>query len=401
MEISQQIEALTSAVVANNTKMAEEVKNLGIALTETKAANLALRNELDQYIARQAEYSSKTERKGLAEQLRENDDVARIMKSGKGATKFKLEGKAVSDILDSRAGVALIQKNIDSSTIGFPTAGVMPIEMGPYVVEPRKQLRMRDVIPSRPITVGQYSFPKYSNTGTKASPVAERSSKPINQFDPTIVTERVKTIATYFDCSRQVLEDYNELQGILESLGSYKVNAEMDRQILSGSNTGEDLDGVITQATAYDTTLLSAATGYTLFDQINAASQQVAAADEFPATFFVCHPTDWYRMTRLKDSSKNYLLGGPMMGAGPRDVWGLTPVPTTQITAGTFLVGSGISPAIEFRNRMELEVAISTEEGNNFTKNMVTIRFEARGLLAVYRPGSFITGSFLNSPAQS
>jgi hypothetical protein len=90
-----------------------------------------------------------------------------------------------------------------------------------------------------------------------------------------------------------------------------------------------------------------------------------------------------------------------MMGAGPRDIWGLTPVPTTQISSGTFLVGSGISPAIEFRNRMELEVAISTEEGNNFTKNMVTIRFEARGLLAVYRPASFITGTFLNSPAQS
>jgi HK97 family phage major capsid protein len=401
MELTQQIEALTQAVTASQTKMAEEVKNLGATLAETKAANLQLRNELDSYIAKQADYSSKTERKGLAEQLRENEEVARIMKNGKGATKFKLEGKAVSDLIDSRSGLAMIQKNIDSSTIGYSTAGVMPFEMGSYVQEPRKQLRMRDVIPSRGISVGQYSFPKYSVIGTKASPVAERSQKPINIFDPTIVTERVKTIATYFECSRQVLEDYNELQGILESLGSYKVNAEMDRQILSGSNTGEDLDGVITQATAYDTSLLSATTGYTLMDQINAAAQQVAAADEFAATFFVCHPTDWYRMTRLKDSNKNYLLGGPMMGAGPRDIWGLTPVPTTQISSGSFLVGAGISPAIEFRNRMDLEVAISTEEGNNFTKNMVTIRFEARGLLAVYRPGSFITGTFLNSPAQS
>jgi len=393
MELSQQIETLTAAVIANQGKQAEELKNMGAALAETKAANLQLRNELDSFIAKQADFTSKAETKGLAEQLRENEDVARIMKSGKGATKFKLSGKAVSDILET--------KNIDSSTIGLTTANVMPFEMGSYVQEPRKQLRMRDVIPNRPISLVQYSFPKYSITGTKASPVAERSAKPINAFDPTIVTERVKTIATYFDCSRQVLDDYTELQGILTSLGSYKVNAEIDRQILSGSNTGEDLDGVITQATAYDTTLLSAATGYTLMDQINAAAQQVAAADEFPATFFVCNPTDWYRMTRLKDNSKLYLLGGPMMGVGPKDIWGLTPVPTTQITAGTFLVGSGTSAAIEYRNRMELEVAISTEEGNNFTKNMVTIRFEARGLLAVYRPGSFITGTFLNSPAQS
>jgi HK97 family phage major capsid protein len=401
MELTQQIETLTQAVMTGQNKQAEELKNLGTALAETKAANLQLRNELDLLIAKQGDFTSKTQVKGLAEQLRENDDVSRLMRNGKGSTKFKLEGKAVTDILESKGQFEYYQKNIDSSTIGFPTAGVMPIEMGGYVQEPRKQLRMRDVIASRPISVGQYSFPKYFNVGTKASPVAERSGKPINVFDPTIITERVKTIATYFDASRQVLEDYAELQGILTSLGSYKVNAEMDRQILSGSNSGEDLDGIITQATAYDTSLLSATTGYTLFDQINAAAQQVAEADEFPATFFTCHPRDWYRMTRLKDADKNYLLGGPMMGVGPRDVWGLTPVPTTQMSSGSFLVGSGISPAIEFRNRMELEVAISTEEGNNFTKNMVTIRFEARGLLAVYRPGSFITGSFLNSPAQS
>jgi len=392
MSLDIQIQALTDAVMANQSKLSEEVKNLGTALTETKAANLQLRNELDALISKQAEMP-KTQQKGLGEQLKENEDVSRLMRNGKGSTKFKLTGKAVHDILE--------QKTIDSSTIGLTTANVMPYEQGAYVVEPRKQLRMRDVITNRPISVVQYSFPKFSNTGTKASPVAERSSKPINAFDPTMVTERVKTIATYFDTSRQVLEDYNELQGILTSLGSYKVNAEIDRQILSGSNTGEDLDGVITQATAYDTTLLSASTGYTLLDQINAAAQQVAAADEFPATFFVVHPTDYFRMLRLKDTNKMYLLGGPMMGTGAIDIWGLTPVPTTNITAGTFLVGSGVSEAIEYRNRMELEVAISTEEGNNFTKNMVTIRFEARGLLAVYRPGSFITGTFLNSPVQS
>jgi HK97 family phage major capsid protein len=211
----------------------------------------------------------------------------------------------------------------------------------------------------------------------------------------------VKTIATYFKIGRQSFEDYSELQGLINSLGSYKINAEMDRQILTGSNTGEDLDGLITQATAFDTTLLNATAGYTYFDQIAAAAQQVGEADEFEPTFFVVHPRNWWQMKRLKDSQKQYLLDGPRGDGAAESIWGMTPVATTQITSGTFLVGSGTSPAVEFRPRMELEVMISAEDGDNFKENMYTVRFEARGLLAVYRPGSFITGTFLNSPAQS
>lgn len=392
MELSTQIDNLTTAVMAGQSKQAEEIKNLGAALTETKSANLQLRNELDALIQKQAELPEKNNEGELARSLKELDAVGRLKKDGRA--RFTLKGGAAQEVIERKT-------SITSSTIGYSTAGVMPFEMGSYVEEPRKTLRMRDVIPSRPISVQQYSWPKYSVTGTKASPVAEASTKPVNTFDPTTVTERVKTIATYFKIGRQAFEDYAELQGLINSLGSYKINAEMDRQILTGSNSGEDLDGLITQATAFDSTLLSAATGYTYFDQIAAAAQQVGEADEFEPTFFVVHPRNWWQMKRLKDVDKNYLLSGPRGTGAAEAIWGMTPVATTQITSGTFLVGSGTSPAVEFRPRMELEVMISAEDGDNFKENMYTVRFEARGLLACYRPGSFITGTFLNSPAQS
>lgn len=392
MSLDIQIQALTDAVTANHSKQAEELKNLGAALHETKTANLQLRNELDSLISKQAEMPTRSSENPLALALKECDAVARLKKDRRAS--FVLKDAAAREVIERKS-------SITSSTLGFPTAGVMPYETGTYVQEPRKTLRMRDVIPSRPITVQQYSWPKYSITGTKASPVAEASTKPINTFDPTTVTERVKTIATYFKIGRQAFEDYAELQGLINSLGSYKINAEMDRQILTGSNTGEDLDGLITQATSFDSSLLSATTGYTYFDQLAAAAQQVAEADQVMPTFFVIHPRNWWQMKRLKDSNKNYLLDGPRGTGAAELIWGMDPVPTTQITSGTFLVGSGTSNAVEFRPRMELEIAISAEDGDNFKENMYSVRFEARGLLACYQPGAFITGSFLNSPAQS
>jgi HK97 family phage major capsid protein len=394
MNIETQLEHLQTEIKTFVAKVDEERKANGAASQETKAqleGILKRQDELEQKLA--ASPSTKAGRT-LETELKENESVNRLMRDRKGTAYLSLKGDAARQMIEAKSTVT-------SSTVGFPTAGVMPEERGAYVPEARKQLRMRDVIASRPISVAQYSWPKYSITGTKASPVAEASQKPINTYDPTTVTERVKTIATYFKTGRQVLEDWSELQSILTSLGSYKYNSEMDRQILTGSNTGEDLNGLITQAQAFDSALLSAATGYTYFDQLNAAAQQIAEDDELTPTFFVVHPRNWYQMLRLKDGDKNYMLGGPTAGTGLQRIWDMTPVPTTQISSGTFLVGSGTPVASEFRNRMELEVAISTEDADNFTYNLVTIRFEGRGLLACYRPDAYVTGTFLNSPAQS
>jgi HK97 family phage major capsid protein len=392
MDINVQLEKLSADFGAFMQKHDAEMKNFGKPHAETVAELKNIQERIDTLEKKFITFPGKSE-PGLTETIKTNEAVSRIIHDKKGKAYFTLKGAAAQEFIESKTTVT-------SSTVGFPTSGVMPEDRGAYVTEPRKTLRMRDVIPSRPISVGQYSWPKYSNVGTKASPVAEAAQKPINTFDPTIVTERVKTIATFFRTGRQVLEDWSELDGILRSLGSYKYNAEMDLQILSGSNSGENLNGLITQATAYDGALLTAASGYTYFDQIAVAAQQVAEADLMEPTFFVVHPRNWWQMKRLKDNDKNYLLGGPTNGSGLDRIWGMTPIATTNISAGTFLVGSGTPTAAEFRSRMELEVAVSTEDADNFTYNLVTIRFEGRGLLAVYNAGAFITGTFANSPAQ-
>lgn len=392
--IEQQLTGLSADFSAFMTKYNAEVKEFGTARTETKSQMEAIQRRIDDLEQKQIQHTTKEDKRTVAQEIKESESVSRLLKDGKGKAYFTLKGNSLQEFLETKS-------TITSSTVGFPTAGVMPEERGAYVPEARKKLRMRDVLSSRPISVAQYSWPKPSITGTKASPVAEAAQKPINTYDPTMVTERVKTIATLFKTGRQVLEDWSELEGILRSLGSYKYNQEMDSQILSGSNVGENLNGLITQATAFDSALLSASAGYTYFDQLAAAAQQVAEADETEPTFFVLHPRNWWQMLRLKDEDKNYLLDGPTGGTGAKSIWEMTPVVTTNITSGTFLVGSGAPIASEFRNRMELEVAISTEDDVNFQYNLVTIRFEGRGLMAVYRPSSYITGTFANSPAQS
>jgi HK97 family phage major capsid protein len=54
---------------------------------------------------------------------------------------------------------------------------------------------------------------------------------------------------------------------------------------------------------------------------------------------------------------------------------------------GAFRLGAQIL------DRMEIEILISTENADDFEKNMVTIRAEERLAFAVYRPEAFVTGS--------
>jgi HK97 family phage major capsid protein len=62
------------------------------------------------------------------------------------------------------------------------------------------------------------------------------------------------------------------------------------------------------------------------------------------------------------------------------------------MTVAHFLTGAFRLGAQIF-DRLAIEVLISTEDGNNFSQNLISIRGEERLALAVYRPSAFIYGA--------
>jgi HK97 family phage major capsid protein len=339
----------------------------------------------------------------LAQSLKENDGIQRILRDRRGSAVINLKGAEVAELMSRKtiiSGITSGSSGTDTlNPVGAATSGVLQIDrVAGITPEARQTLRIRDVLSARPTNMQIVDFVKVSSPMAVASPAAEGSTKAENSVSFSSVSEKVRTIATWIPATRQVLDDFTELYGYLASALPYYVNLEEELQLLTGDGTGENLHGLLPQAASFSTSYLPpAAAGWQRIDVLGAAIAQLNAAKEIDPTFAVLNVNDWWKLALTKDSLGRYLLGDPQSLTRPR-VFGLDIVPTTSIAAGTFLIGSGSPVAAEIRDRMEMTVEISTEHSDYFTRNLVAIRAEKRLALVTKRPNSFVTGTFTTSP---
>ncbi len=391
--LEKQLAELHTEVKTHFSKAADEEKRLGTITTELKTKLDELQKQFDALDSKLAEkHAAAVPVKSIMEELKENEDVARLVRDKKGRALHVFRGK--------NAELLLERKTIFESAVGTETPGVIEADRdGGIVREAQRRLRVRDALSSRPTQAPLVYWVKVNAPLVSASPMMQHEGlvKHENTVTFTTANSTVRTIATFVKASRQVLDDFGELAGLLRSDLPYYVNRQEETQLLSGDNDHDNLNGLITQATAFDTSLLSASAGWTRIDQIGAAIQQIGEADEIDPSFVILHKRDWWKIRRTKDSFGRYILGDPQSKGNP-SLWDLTTIPTNSIAAGTFLVGSGDPAAAEIRDRMEMEVLISSEDSDNFQRNLITIRAEKRMCLAVKRAASYITGTFTTSP---
>jgi HK97 family phage major capsid protein len=226
----------------------------------------------------------------LIDQLKSNEDVSRLLRDKKGTAILNFDAKTTSTILQTKT-------TLTESGQGFQTTGVLQIDRIPGITpEARQTLTVRDVLTARPTLLPVVDFIRVSTPLGIASPVPEASTKPENALNFISSSEKIRTIATWLPATRQVLDDLTELNGFIMSSLPYYVNLEEELQLLSGDNTGENLHGLIPQASAFNTALLSASSGWNRIDQVGLSISQLTTAKEIAPTFIILHPTDWWKM---------------------------------------------------------------------------------------------------------
>lgn len=217
--------------------------------------------------------------------------------------------------------------------------------------------------------------------------------KPQSDITYVLQTTNVATIATFIMASKQILADFKQLQTLINQRLAFALKLSEETQILFGDGATNHLHGLVPQATAYNTGLTKS--GDQMLDIIRHAMLQVQLAF-YPASGVALSPTDWHNIEILKDGFHRYLFSNPA-GTIPAMVWGLPVAQCYSLGAGDFLVGSFKLAATIF-DREEASILVSTEDRDNFIRNMVTILTEERLALIVSRPKAIVWGAF---PAQS
>lgn len=261
----------------------------------------------------------------------------------------------------------------------------------PMMMQPERRMTIRDLVSPGQTDSNAIEYVQETGFTNAAAMVAEGTLKPESSLKFDLKTAPVRKIAHWMLASAEILADAAGLRSMVDQRLRYGLAYLEEQQILNGDGTGQNLFGIRPQATAYSAAF--APTAETEIDKIRLAILQAIIA-EYPATGTVLHPTDWARMELTKDTTGRYIIGNPQGTASPT-LWGLPVVATPAQEIDKFLVGAFRQGAQIF-DRMRSTIMASTEDSDNFRKNLVTILGEERLAFTVYRPEAFIEGDLGN-----
>jgi len=227
--------------------------------------------------------------------------------------------------------------------------------------------------------------PQYAATPDRFELVAKAKSN--ITFD--LKTVPVRTLAHYIVASRQVLDDAGMLRSYIDNRLRYGLALEEDKQILYGTGTGGDLEGLMVNAGVQDA---GAPAGTdTALDHIRKAITQ-ARLSEYPVTAIMLNPTDWANIELQKGEDGHYIWVTVPNGGETR-LWRVPVVETTAIEEGEFLLGN-FNLGAQLWDRQQSVIRISESHEDLFVKNGVVVLGEERVALTVYRPKAFVKGEF-------
>jgi HK97 family phage major capsid protein len=270
---------------------------------------------------------------------------------------------------------------------------LVPADRRPGILAPgQQQLTIRDLLPNIPTSSNLVEYTsETSQTDNTAIQNAEGDVKGEDALGFTLSYSPVRTVASWIPTSTQILSDAPALQAYISNRLMYFNALKVEKELLLGSGVGTELNGLVTQATTFDTTRVNPATD-TYIDVLGIGITQCAES-LFEPDGIVLNPKDWSRIQRIKTATTNEYIFSDPHSAGGNQLWGLPVVkswsmPESQFLIGAFRLGGAVW------DRQQSTVEISREHSDYFVRNMAAVLCESRLALTVFRPTAFVFGGF-------
>lgn len=261
---------------------------------------------------------------------------------------------------------------------------------------PRQNLLIRDLIPTTPVTGQAFTYFRELLHTLGAGMVPEGGSKPTSNVTFEQVTDTIKKIAVWMPVTDEALDDVPQLYSYIQELLRYDLELKREGQLLKGDGTGNNLNGIMTQATVFSAALSKASD--TAIDTVRRAIYQARKQSKLPADAVVMSDLDWMNIELQKDGENRYLFAN-LQGLVTPVLWGRPVVASDSMdegdgttTGGEFLTGS-FQQGARIYDRMAFTIKVGMIN-DDFIKNQRAILVEERLGLAVRKKYAFVKGRF-------
>lgn len=362
----------------------EQKTTIGGLTVKLDEADQKLERELAT-INRVKAFAKDNERKGkffdeaLNEALeqKENQEGLEELKSNKNA-KVTLQLKAVGTM-----GISSI------ADISMANA-----EMRPGIIMlPNRRIHMRDIMNTGRMTTSDFHYLREVGGEGDVNNWTENSGvKPALDLDYIEKTASSQYIAGVLDISRKSLDDIPALRSALAPRLLEKYLIKEDQQILQGTGTGNQLEGILEVAEPYDGNKIR------LIERVIDAIGQLEE-NEFYADGVIIKPRDWAEIATTISQGTEQVFTLPGLGIVSMNggVLYINGVPVYKMNGmpgdpdRQFLVGDWMMGA-QLLIREDPRVEFSYENADNFKQNKVTVRVEGRVALPIYFDNAFVKG---------
>lgn len=210
--------------------------------------------------------------------------------------------------------------------------------------------------------------------------------KPQLHFGYEAKSAALVTAAGWFDSHVSLIRRAPEYAARINERGLRKLRLDQERMLLNATEAEDGFNGILNTSTIGTVTAASAA-GWV--DALLDAIAQAETLGDYPVDGIAISRADWSVLRKSKDAQGNYLLGNPFGSRlSGRDIDGVPFYVSSQLTAGTALVGSSQN-AVFYVDR-QTYVDVTNSDADKFRRNIVTTRIEQDMLGVVERPAGFV-----------
>ena len=312
----------------------------------------------------------------LLDSLKENKDKLVAIKGG---SNDRVSIKA--------AGTMLLSTNV--------SGGNVPVEqrLPGFDDIATREVRLLDIVSRGTAEGNLISWVSKANKDGAAAGTAEGTIKNQIDFDLVVGSETIKKFTAFIKVSDEMVDDVPFMQSEINKELVNELLLLVETQVYEGDDSALQLNGILTQATAFvATTAPEAVDNANVVDVLRTAATQIKVANQAGPNYHLLNPTDVLGMKLTKRSTTDKAYVEALQEIGGRLLLdGIPILETNLVTAGTYLTGDFNKATVFDKGSITVEVG---RDSDDFTKNLVTVRAEWRGanVIRTNQLSAFVTG---------